>query len=51
MALDLTSKVHALVLALKPALTIFGIIFKRKKDNEISNSYNHKLIIILQPPA
>jgi len=34
-----------LALALKAALTIFSITFKRKKVNKINNSYNNKLII------
>ena len=44
----LASKVQALALVLKAVglLTIFGIIFKRKKDNKINNSNNNKLIII-----
>ena len=38
----LASKVQAL--ALRAALTIFGITFKRKKDNKINYSYNNKWI-------
>ena len=36
----------ALALALKAALTYFGITLKRKKSNKINNSYNNKLLII-----
>jgi len=30
-------------MALKAALTIFVITFKRKTDNKINNSYNNKI--------
>ena len=32
-----------MALALRAALTIFGITFKRKKDNKINNSYHKKI--------
>jgi len=41
--LALALKDQALALTLKAALTLFGITFKRKKDNKINNSYDNKL--------
>jgi len=47
MVLALASKDQALALALRAALTFFGIIFKRKKDNKINKSYNNNKLIII----
>jgi len=43
----LASKFQALVLALRAALTVFGITLKCKKDNKINNSYNNNKSIII----
>jgi len=46
LALAFALKLQTLALVLRAALTIFGITFKRKKNNKINNSYNNELIII-----